>query len=182
MSGGSPVQEPDTPEKKKEKIPPFSLRLTKEERQLLESLAGGMPLGTYIRSRIFKGNVTPRRTRGRVPVKDHQLLARLLGALGKSGMSDNLSILVEADKSGSLPVAGDIEAEIREACAHVAHMRSDLLRALGLRESDKSQSRGENDQKTDHPKLPLEPPSIGGLTSTQEEPEPPLQNTLRRPK
>jgi len=33
----------------KKKTPPFSLRLTFEERARLEELAGDMPLGAYIR-------------------------------------------------------------------------------------------------------------------------------------
>jgi len=38
------------------------------------------------------------------------------------------------------------------------------------------------DQETDHPKTPLEPSTQSGLTSNQDEPDPLLQNRLRRPK
>ena len=37
---------------------PFSLRLTFEERALLEQAAGDMPLGAYIRSKLFEGEIT----------------------------------------------------------------------------------------------------------------------------
>ena len=37
-------------------------------------------------------------------------------------------------------------------------------------------------KKTDDPETPLEPTTKSGLTSIQGEPDPPLQNRLRRPK
>ena len=37
------------------KLPPFSLRLTFEERARLEELAGNEPLGSYIKRRVFNG-------------------------------------------------------------------------------------------------------------------------------
>jgi hypothetical protein len=53
--------------------------------------AGGMPLGEYIRQKLFESDLPPRRTRGRAPVKDHAELARVLGALGASRLSSNLT-------------------------------------------------------------------------------------------
>ncbi|MDP6722057.1 MAG: hypothetical protein QGF59_25535, partial [Pirellulaceae bacterium] len=38
------------------------------------------------------------------------------------------------------------------------------------------------DQETDHPKPPLEPSTPSGLTSNQDEPDPPLENRLNSPK
>lgn len=38
---------------------PFSLRLTFDERTALEQEAGHLPLGAYIRSRLFGGSETP---------------------------------------------------------------------------------------------------------------------------
>tara|TARA_R110002073_G_scaffold144546_2_gene296672 strand:+ start:78 stop:404 length:327 start_codon:yes stop_codon:yes gene_type:complete len=37
------------------KTPPFSLRLTFEERARLEQLTGDMPLGSYIKKKVFDG-------------------------------------------------------------------------------------------------------------------------------
>ncbi|CAB3764389.1 hypothetical protein [Paraburkholderia solisilvae] len=53
--------------------PPFSLRLSTDERAELLRRAGSMPLGAYIRSRLLSGTESPRRTR-RQPVKDEQAL------------------------------------------------------------------------------------------------------------
>jgi hypothetical protein len=110
---------------------PFSLRLTFEERARLEHEATGMSLGAYIRLRLFGDDVAPRKTRGRQPVKDHEALGRVLGALGGSRLSQNLNQLAKAVNTGSLPVTPETERDLREACASVALLRADLIRALG---------------------------------------------------
>ena len=111
---------------------PFSLRLTFEERARLEREALGMSLGAYIRLRLFGENVAPRKTRGRQPVKDHEALGRVLGALGGSRLSQNLNQLAKAVNTGSLPVTPETERDLREACAAVALIRAELMRALGV--------------------------------------------------
>lgn len=111
--------------------PPFSLRLSFEERARLVRDAAGMSLGAYIRERLFGEDVAPRKTRGKFPVKDHEALGRVLGALGSSRLSSNLNQLAKAANTGSLPVTPETEAELREACAAVLVMREELLLALG---------------------------------------------------
>ena len=111
--------------------PPFSLRLTFDERAKLDMLRGNMPLGRYIREQLLGDDVAPRKKRGRYPVKDHEALGRVLGALGSSRLSQNLNQLARASNSGSLPVSPDVEEELRQACADVKAMREELLRALG---------------------------------------------------
>ncbi|SDW55183.1 hypothetical protein [Celeribacter indicus] len=44
---------------KAKKPPPFSLRLNAEERQRLETAAAGMPLGSFIKARLFDGDLLP---------------------------------------------------------------------------------------------------------------------------
>ncbi|WP_299436930.1 hypothetical protein [uncultured Rhodospira sp.] len=112
--------------------PPFSLRLTFEERSRLEREAGDMPLGAFIRERLFDGTVPPRRTRGKRPVKDHAVLARLLGELGRSHLASNLNQLARASNSGSLPVTAETEQALADACTDVREIRDTLLIALGL--------------------------------------------------
>lgn len=116
--------------------PPFSLRLTFEERAALEKAAEGMPLGAYIRSRLFDGNAAPRRTRGKHPVKDHAALGKVLGALGRSRIANNLNQLARAANTGSLPVTPETETALQESCEAVQLMRAELLRALGLMPED----------------------------------------------
>ncbi|WP_208976516.1 hypothetical protein [Polycladidibacter hongkongensis] len=90
------------PEKRKKYPPPYSLRLTFEERALLEERAAGMPLSAYIRSQIPGEDVSPRRTRGRFPVKDHEALGRVLAQLGASRLSSNLNQLARAVNTGTV--------------------------------------------------------------------------------
>lgn len=115
--------------------PPFSLRLTFEERAVLEKAAAGMPLSAYIREKLFGPEVSHRKTRGKEPVKDHRALARVLGALGGSRLSSNLNQLARAAHMGALPVSEDLEADLQAACREVQDMRAALLAALGHREN-----------------------------------------------
>ena len=115
---------------------PFSLRLTPEERAALERAAAGMPLGVFIRAKLLSGDLTPRRTRGQTPVKDHAALARVLGALGQSRLSSNLNQLAKAAHLGALPVTPELERELGEACAQIRSLRDELMRALGHRAAE----------------------------------------------
>lgn len=116
---------------KKKYPPPFSLRLTYEERAQLEAEADGKPLGAYIRERLLGDDTAPRTRRGNSPVKDKEALGRVMGALGAARLSANLNQLAKAVNTGSLPVTPETEVELQQACQEVAKMRADLLRALG---------------------------------------------------
>lgn len=121
---------------------PFSLRLTFEERARLESEAGTLPLGAYIKLELLSGGEVPaHRLRPRRPLKDQEALGQLLALLGRARLANNLNQLAHAANTGSLPVTPDTLAAIREACAEVAFMRQELLRALGQR-SDLQGSEG----------------------------------------
>ena len=98
---------------------------------MLDILRGNMPLGRYIREQVLGDDAAPRKKRGRYPVKDHEALGHVLGALGSSRLSCNLNQLPRASKSGSLPVAPETEAYLRRAYEDVKAMRQELLRALG---------------------------------------------------
>jgi hypothetical protein len=129
---GSKFKEGGRPKGKK--ASPFSLRLTFEERARLESEAGELPLGAYVRSKVLGEKGAPRKRRRR-PVKDDAALGRLLALLGRAKLANNLNQLAHAANSGSLLVTGETEKALREACAEVAYMRRELLRALGQRSS-----------------------------------------------
>ncbi|MCR9122963.1 MAG: hypothetical protein NXH91_11900 [Phyllobacteriaceae bacterium] len=127
------ASEAETPKKYP---PPFSLRLTHEERAQLEAEANGKPLGAYIRERLLGDDAAPRKRAGNSPVKDKEALGRVVGALGTSRLSANLNQLAKAVNTGSLPVTPETEAELAEACREIADMRADLLRALGKSPGD----------------------------------------------
>ncbi|MGN7437576.1 MAG: plasmid mobilization relaxosome protein MobC [Alcanivorax sp.] len=114
-----------------EKPSPFCLRLSKEERERLEYEAGDMPLGTYVRSRLFD-DPTPRKRRMKRPVKDHEILAQLLTKLGSSRIANNLNQLARAANSGSLLLMPEIEEDLRQALSDIVWMRKILMQGLGL--------------------------------------------------
>ncbi len=121
-------------QKPKPKRPaPISLRLTEEERARLEHEAQGISLSAYVRERLFGDVAQPRRTRGKHPVKDHAALARVLSALGRSNLADDLSTLQWSVCDGSFVVGEACEDAIMNACDDVRAMRHDLMRALGIR-------------------------------------------------
>jgi Bacterial mobilisation protein (MobC) len=113
------------------KIPPFSLRLTTEEKALLARQAGSVPLGAYIRSQLL-GNAAAKRREARMPVKDQKALGQLLGALGTAKLANNLNQLAKAANTGSLAVTPETEKALQDACRDVAWMRARLVAALGL--------------------------------------------------
>ncbi|WP_454610515.1 hypothetical protein [Labrenzia sp. MBR-25] len=100
---------------------PFSIRLSDSERARLKVDARGEPLARYIRTRLF-GEAKPQ--------KRH--IANVLGLLGQSGIADNLAQLSAEAKAGSLLLDQETMDKIDQACAHVAQMRLELIRALGL--------------------------------------------------
>jgi len=120
------------PEAEKPKYPPpFSLRLTYEERARLDAERGDKSLAAYIRERLFGDYAAPRKRRGNSPVQDKEVLGRMAGALGQSRLSQNLNQLAKAANSGSLPVTPETEAELKEACREISEMRAELMAALG---------------------------------------------------
>lgn len=117
---------------------PFSLRLTFDERAILEGAAGGRPLGAYIRERLLNGEEAPRKKpkkRKKRPIKDIKALSQVLAELGQSRIANNLNQLAKASNTGSLPVTPDTERALRNACADVREMRNLLMRALGYPQS-----------------------------------------------
>ena len=111
--------------------PPFSLRLTTEEKATLRREAGTMPLGAYIRTKLL-GGATAHRRSYRSPVKDDKALAQLLGELGKARLANNLNQLAKAANTGSLSVTPETEKAILDACRDVQWMRERLIAALGM--------------------------------------------------
>ncbi len=111
---------------------PFCLRLTPEERAMLEHEAAGLPLGEYIRDRVFDVNRAKRRSRNKRPVKDHRLLSQLLGELGRSRLSNNLNQLAKTANCGLLILTPEVKTALLNACADIRHIREALMKSLGL--------------------------------------------------
>lgn len=128
------VQEKFMPKKTPERIAPFTMRLSPQERQKLERWANdaGVSLAGYVKYCVFDKGVSVPKARGKNPSKDEKALAKILALFGESKIARNLTQLAEAVESGSLPVNLDTEAAIKDSCAATAEMRSLLIKALGL--------------------------------------------------
>lgn len=118
--------------------PRVTLRLTEDEHAKLLELAHGMTLSAYIRACVFVGDAAPRKRKKREPVKDEKAIAQLLGLLGQSRIANNLNQVAYAANSGSLLFDDETQAMISEAYRHVCFMRSQLILALGIADSTKS--------------------------------------------
>jgi hypothetical protein len=120
--GETPKREPATR--------PFSIRLSKSERETIEAAAGTMPVGTYVRHQLLQ-TAAPRRGK-RGPVANTAALGQILGLLGKSSVCKGLADLASAARSGSIALTPEIEAQIVSACEDVRKIRRLLLSALGF--------------------------------------------------
>lgn len=119
--------------KPKKRRPPFALRLTEEERQRLTEEAGGLPLGTYIKSRLLGTKPEERVRRKGLPIQDRGAHAQALALLGRSHLASNLNQLAHAANIGVLPITPETEADLSEAIRAVQHLRHLFLTALGLK-------------------------------------------------
>jgi len=113
--------------------PRITLRLSEEELAKLKKLSCGVSLSAYIRKCLFGKDTAPRKVRARVPVKDQEALAQVLGLLGQTHFANNLNQIAYEANCGSLLMDEETESEIKLACAHIAWIRVKLIEALGLK-------------------------------------------------
>ena len=119
------------PAPKKKRPAPISLRLSNSELVALRKAASGRSINGYVRERLFGDGETIALSK---PVsKDHEALARVLGALGRTDVFSNLAAISLALEQHQMLASQETEANVQEACKLIAEMRSDLLLALGLR-------------------------------------------------
>jgi hypothetical protein len=120
----------------KKRLPPFSLRLSEDERTRLLVQANGAPLGAYIKAKVLDGTMPPPRRQRRTltSVADQKALSQVLATLGQSRLSSNLNQLAHLANIGALPVTPELEAELAETLADIRAIRLLLLTALGFKE------------------------------------------------
>ena len=123
-------------EHQKRRPPPFSLRLSEDERARLTGEASGAPLGAYIKAKVLGESVPLRMRRSGLALEDRKALSQLLAVLGRSRIANNLNQLAHLANTGSLPVTPEVEAELVEALRDIHEVRRLLLVALGFKEQD----------------------------------------------
>ena len=116
----------------------LTLRLSPEERTQLEREAAGMGLSSYVRQKVFDDAATPRRTRGKFPVKDHVALAQVLGRLGRSELARAIGGLLLAVEDQRLHLSDDQDRLLRSISDDVTFIRTNLLKALGQKATEPS--------------------------------------------
>lgn len=117
----------------KKRLPPFSIRLSLEDRARLALEAAGAPLGAYIKSKILDGKPVGRKGRKVLTIEDREALARALALLGRSELLRSLEDMARAAEIGTLLITPETVAEISAAIALVHEIRAALLNALGHR-------------------------------------------------
>ena len=114
------------------RTPPFSIRLTFDERARLERHAGTMGVSAYIKSLIFAEDAPRYRARAKSPLRDQQALAEVLACLGASRIANNLNQLAHAANLGNLYFDDPTRIALNQACTDVRVMRQLLMTALGV--------------------------------------------------
>lgn len=120
--------------KTQKRIPPVSIRFNETQRRELEKRAKGQALGPYIRDYVLNGHGIERKTRNRNPIKDHEALARVLSALGRSELYNNINEALTLLAASQTQCDGKIENCLLDACADISAMRHSLILALGLQD------------------------------------------------
>ena len=120
--------------RKKKRAAPLSIRLSANERAWLEEQAGGMPIGTFVKSRLFAANDnTPPRTRNRAPVKDYEELAKVHGKFGRFDVFLTIKGLLKAIENGNIRLKPTTEDVLVSACEDIRDIRHHVMKALGTR-------------------------------------------------
>jgi len=124
------------PKSPKTNYSPLSIRLSPQEWKVIREGAArlGLSLSGYARKQILAEETTPRRTRGKAPIKDHKALGQILSYIGQFRWASNLNQLAKAANQGLLFLTPEIEAAILEACADIRMIKNMLMQALGLRD------------------------------------------------
>lgn len=113
-----------------------TIRITEDEFNQLVTDSNGTSHSAHIRRCMF-GNKTSKRV---VPEADRLLLAQILAKLGESRIANNLNQIAYHANCGSLVLEDVTIEEINEACLHVAWMRTQLIKALGLKDRERKTS------------------------------------------
>lgn len=112
---------------------PVSVRLTPEERAVLEHEAGSASLSQHIRARLFSGTLTPNSEERLSAASRQKLLAQILSRLGAMNAGKNLSDLADLARLGLLEMSPEAEDALLDASREFQGLRHDLVKALGLR-------------------------------------------------
>lgn len=119
--------------KKRKRPAPFAIRLSDEERAILQRKAGKRSIGAYVRETVLGDEQAARRKGAAKPAIDSVLLGQVLGKLGKSEQVECLFLLLVAAEKNRVNMSEKDRAALHDACADMREVRAALMSALGLR-------------------------------------------------
>ena len=111
------------------RLPPFSLRLSADERAHMERLAKGVPLGAYIKACALDPKIAAK-VHAEPQESRRALLAGIVARLGS--VADTLKLIRAALEHGALDFEPETEGALRTACADLAANRAMSCRAKAL--------------------------------------------------
>jgi len=116
----------------KPKTYPFTIRLTTEQRALLESKASDVPLGEYIRCSVLNEPVeSVTLSKDQVPL----VASWILGGIGQSQYSEHLGSIAQSAQQGLVILSPEESRVVIQACADISSIRHKLMRLLGHRKA-----------------------------------------------
>jgi len=138
ISNKSAQPETDAKEEKRAQLrSPICIRVSDDEREKLQMLAGSMAISGYIRNRLFGDEEASRakqyRKKRREPTVDATLVGQLLGKLDQSEMTQALFALLLAAESGKAELPEAQLDNLDRACGQIEEMRDMLIIALGVK-------------------------------------------------
>lgn len=118
------------------KTRPVSVRLTEQERALLERVAAKQSLSSFMRECALTqaGQAPKPRKEQQRPTEQKVQLAQILALLGASDIFRSMSTFAKLSEQGALPLSEETELQIQNACSNIKQIKTLLMRALRVKE------------------------------------------------
>ena len=124
---------PAKPKPKRRRPSSLSIRVSDEEREILQRKAGKRPIGAYVREKALGDEQAPRRKSQAKPSIDYAMLGQVLGKLGQSEQVSVLFLLLAAVENERVTMRKEDSAALHKACADMREVRAMVMGALGPR-------------------------------------------------
>ena len=124
---------PAKPKPKRRRPTSLSIRVSDDERAILQRKAGKRSIGAYVREKALGDEQVPRRKSAARPSIDYAMLGQVLGKLGQSKQVSVLFLLLAAAENEHVTMGNEDRAALHAACADMREVRALVMGALGLR-------------------------------------------------
>lgn len=116
--------------------PPFSLRLSFNERAIIEAAADGDPLGAFIKDAALAAAKAAAKRRRSRRKQERKAWGRIMATLGKKGIGSNLNQIAYATNCGAVPSTDEILEALTENRKLLTEIRVTLLQLQGVYAED----------------------------------------------